>query len=270
MSHSHFLGSALRDWANGNFANGTKNPEGGPSLYGANFQAITWAQSDGGCLNSNGSLPNRTLQDALSSTDRRLGIFLKGLQGAGRLDSTLLLLGSKQGQGPVDPKTLNIFDQSKVVNGAVVPFAFFTGDDGGIMWLERSSDAETAKKNLLSNSSLGIPYVLAGDEVQKAGYGSPYLDSRVPDLVISAKVGTLWAHSFRFEDHGGFLPQDLNVPVLAYNPKIGLRARMKPLATARLLRPCCRRWVCRWRSWMVTEMRERRVCQHCLQMGNEW
>ncbi len=88
------------------------------------------------------------------------------------------------------------------------------------MWLQHASDAQTAKKNLLSNSSLGIEYVLAGDEVQKAGYGSPYLDSRVPDLVIGAKVGTLWAHSFRFEDHGGFLPQDLNVPLLAYNPKL--------------------------------------------------
>ncbi len=88
------------------------------------------------------------------------------------------------------------------------------------MWLERSSNAETAKKNLLSNSSLDTQYVLAGDEVQKAGYGSPYLDSRVPDLVISAEVGTLWADSFRFEDDGGLLPQDLNVPLLAYNPKV--------------------------------------------------
>ena len=62
--------------------------------------------------------------------------------------------------------------------------------------------------------------MLAGDEVQASGYGSPYLDSRVPDLIIGAKVGTLWNSGFEFEDHGGFLPQDLNVPLMAYNPRI--------------------------------------------------
>lgn len=60
--------------------------------------------------------------------------------------------------------------------------------------------------------------MLAGDEVAEASYGSPYLDPRVPDLVIGAQVGTLWNVGIEFEDHGGFLPQDLNVPLLAYNP----------------------------------------------------
>src|SRR5271154_5728170 len=88
------------------------------------------------------------------------------------------------------------------------------------MFLTNPSDAQTAKQNLLSNSSLGILYVLAGEEVTAAGYGSPYLDSRTPDLIIGAKVGTLWNQGFEFEDHGGFLPQDLNVPLIAYNPML--------------------------------------------------
>jgi hypothetical protein len=88
------------------------------------------------------------------------------------------------------------------------------------MWLEKSSDAQKAKSNLLAKSSLGISYILAGDEVTAAGYGSPFLDSRVPDLIIGAKVGTLWNDGFEFEDHGGFLPQDLDVPLIAYNPNL--------------------------------------------------
>jgi hypothetical protein len=72
----------------------------------------------------------------------------------------------------------------------------------------------------LANSSLGIAYVLAGDEVAAAGYGSPFLDPRVPDLIIGAQVGTLWNSGFEFEDHGGFLPQDLDVPLIAYNPNL--------------------------------------------------
>jgi len=43
------------------------------------------------------------------------------------------------------------------------------------MFLEKSSDAQTAKKNLLANSSLGIEYVLAGDEVTAAGFGDPFV-----------------------------------------------------------------------------------------------
>jgi hypothetical protein len=88
------------------------------------------------------------------------------------------------------------------------------------MWLANASDTQTAKANLLANTTLGISYVLAGDEVALAGFGSPSLDPRVPDLVIGADVGTLWNVGFEFEDHGGFLPQDLNVPLLAYNPRL--------------------------------------------------
>lgn len=76
------------------------------------------------------------------------------------------------------------------------------------------------RATFLAKSSLGISYILAGDEVTAAGYGSPFLDSRVPDLIIGAKVGTLWNDGFEFEDHGGFLPQDLDVPLIAYNPNL--------------------------------------------------
>ena len=93
------------------------------------------------------------------------------------------------------------------------------------MWLNKSSDAQKAKANLLKNTTLGISGVLAGDEVTQAGYGSPYLDPRVPDLVIYAKVGTLWVggSSFQFENHGGFLPQDLDVPLFAYSPGLSYK-----------------------------------------------
>ena len=108
------------------------NPAGGPSLYGANFQAITWAQQNVGYLDGAGT-PNASLEAAFQRADERLGTFLEDLQKAGKLDSTLLLIGSKQGQGPIDPKTLVVSDPSTVVDGAGVPVAFFVGEDGGIV-----------------------------------------------------------------------------------------------------------------------------------------
>ena len=80
------------------------------------------------------------------------------------------------------------------------------------------------KKPFLANTTLGIQYVLAGDEVQKACSGSPNTDFCVPDLVVGTKVGMPWVHRFRSEDHGGSLPQGLNVPTLAYNPKIKVKS----------------------------------------------
>jgi hypothetical protein len=88
------------------------------------------------------------------------------------------------------------------------------------MYLNNNSDSFTAASNLLSNNTLGISYVLYGAEVEGAGYGSPTLNARTPDLIIGADVGTLWNVGFEFEDHGGFLPQDLNVPLFAYNPNL--------------------------------------------------
>ncbi|TKA42814.1 hypothetical protein B0A54_07030 [Friedmanniomyces endolithicus] len=215
------------------------NGPSGPS-HSANFQAITWAQTNTGYLDALGAQPNKSLEMALQYADARLGTFISDLKAAGQLDSTLLLLGSKQGQGPINAANETFISDVHLtasVEAAGIAVAQTTADDGGIMWLVDQSQAQAAKANLLANTTLGVAYVLAGDEIQHAvsihtpnptsdpkidilpqGFGSPWLDSRVPDLIIGAKVGYLWASSPRFEDHGGYLPQDLNVPLIAYNP----------------------------------------------------
>ena len=67
--------------------------------------------------------------------------------------------GFKQGQGLSDPKTLVEFDQSNVFARTKVPVAFFTGDDGGIMWLKNQSKSEPA-------SSSRIQSIPSGDKVK--------------------------------------------------------------------------------------------------------
>ena len=125
-------GSALRNWTSGNWVNGTRNPSGAPALYGANFQAITWAQQHAGYLDAAGT-PNASLASAFQTADKKLGAFVNFLKTSGKLDTTLLLVGSKQGQGPINPKTELVSDPQAVVDAAGVPVAFFTGEDGGIV-----------------------------------------------------------------------------------------------------------------------------------------
>jgi membrane-anchored protein YejM (alkaline phosphatase superfamily) len=126
------IGAALRNWTLGNWVNGTKNPSGAPSLYGADFQTITWAQQNAGYLDAAGDNPNKSLANALHEADARLGTFLDFLQSTGKLNSTLVLIGSKQGQGPINPKTLKVSNPD-FMSAAGVPVAFFVGEDGGIV-----------------------------------------------------------------------------------------------------------------------------------------
>jgi hypothetical protein len=78
-------------------------------------------------------LPNASLEDAFQTADGRLGDFIEFLESVGKLDTTLLLIGSKQGQGPIDPTTEIVIDPQNVIDGAGVPVAFFVGEDGGIV-----------------------------------------------------------------------------------------------------------------------------------------
>jgi membrane-anchored protein YejM (alkaline phosphatase superfamily) len=68
----------------------------------ANFQAITWAQTNAGYLDALGAKPNASLEMAFEYADARLATFLDDLESCGKLNSTLLLLTSKQGQGPIN------------------------------------------------------------------------------------------------------------------------------------------------------------------------
>jgi membrane-anchored protein YejM (alkaline phosphatase superfamily) len=83
-------------------------------------------------LDAAGNNPNKSLENALHEADARLGTFLNFLQSSGKLDSTLVMIGSKQGQGPINPKTLKVSNPD-FMGGTGVPVAFFTGEDGGVV-----------------------------------------------------------------------------------------------------------------------------------------
>ena len=97
--------AALANWVQGNFVNGSSNPAGIPAVFGANFQALTDAQSVVGYQNGNAD-PTPNITAVLRHFDSKLNEFIGELKSAGIWEKTLLLVGSKQGQGPIDPKTL--------------------------------------------------------------------------------------------------------------------------------------------------------------------
>ncbi|KAK4560599.1 hypothetical protein LTR86_005796 [Recurvomyces mirabilis] len=213
--------SALANITAGHYVNGTGNIDF--SLIGANFQALTWAQSNGDGYANGSSLANpvfgRNISLTLDRYDQRLATFVSQLKTAGKLESTLLVLSSKQGQSPVNETTLKHINPELLINSTGVDVAFLTGDDAALMWLTNGADAVTAKTNLLANASkLNIDSVLAGDEVWEFGFGNPRSDPRAPDVVVRAKDGTLYSANTQTANHGAWLPDDLQVPLVFYNP----------------------------------------------------
>lgn len=95
---------------------------------------MTWAQANAGYLDAAGT-PNASLADAFDFVDKSLGQFVKFLNSSNKLDDTLLIIGSKQGQGPINSQTEYLIDPSLVQDAVSVPIAFFNGEDGGIVSL---------------------------------------------------------------------------------------------------------------------------------------
>ncbi|KAL1846748.1 hypothetical protein Plec18170_009039 [Paecilomyces lecythidis] len=213
--------TALSNIIAGHYVNGSGSVDF--SLIGANFQSLTWAQSNGGGYANGSSLANpvfgANISAALDSYDQKIGTLVRELKAAGKLDSTLLILSSKQGQSPVNESTLKHVDPSLLVNSTGVDVSFMTGDDAALLWLARSSDAATAKANLLAKATeLNIDSVLVGDEVWQFGFGNPRKDPRAPDVLVIAKDGTLFSTNKQTSNHGAWLADDLNVPLVIYNP----------------------------------------------------
>jgi hypothetical protein len=218
--------SALANITAGHYVNGTGSIDF--SLVGCNFQALTWAQSNGGGYVNGSTLANPVfgpnITASLQRYDARLATFLDQLKASGKLESTLLILSSKQGQSPVDESTLKHINSQLVINATGVEVSFLTGDDAALIWLKDGSQAALAKANLLAQAAaLNIQNVLAGDEVWQYGFGNPRFDARAPDVVIYAKDGTLYSTNKQTGNHGAWLQDDLQVPLVFYNPTFAAR-----------------------------------------------
>ncbi|KAJ6102005.1 hypothetical protein N7486_004432 [Penicillium sp. IBT 16267x] len=230
--------SALANVTAGHYVNGTGSIDF--SIIGSNFNSFTWAQSSGSGYANGSTLANPIFSPNLTATlhaaDAKLGAFIEQLKDAGKLESILLIVSSKQGQSPVDESTLTLIDPQLVIDATGVNVSLLTSSDVGLIWLEDGHDAVTAKTNLLAKAEeLNIVNVLAGDEVWEYGFGNPRLDPRAPDVIVLAKDGTLY-ESGATEDHGAWFPDDLDVPLVFYNPtfthaNISLEVRTTQIAS---------------------------------------
>ncbi len=196
-----------------------------PTIFGLNLQTINVAQKLAGYKDMQGD-PSPPLAAALAHTDEMLGKIISALRARRLLDSTLVIVTAKHGNGPIDPRVLRHVDAASLVRtiNAAAPgaLAWVTPDHGALIWLrDETKTALVAHALENARARLGIDHVLYGTPLTLE-FPSPKKDSRVPDIVIIPDPGVIYgkAGDRKKAEHGGFRATDTNVALLVFNPAL--------------------------------------------------
>ena len=170
--------------------------------------------------------PTPQLEAALVHSDMLIGKIVSALRETNLLDSTLLIVTAKHGNGPIDPKAIRHVDKkeiSRTIEHAVPgALAQITPDQGALIWLNDASKTALVAHALEHHSNrLGIRRVLYGSTLA-LHFPSPMTDSRTPDLIVIPKRGVIYAKAGdkKKAEHGGFVTDDTHVALLISNPHL--------------------------------------------------
>jgi hypothetical protein len=213
---------------------------GVPAIFGMNFQAVSVGQKvmADGYLDAAGT-PSPQLALSLDFVDASLGQMLDALEDRHLTRSTLVIVGAKHGQSPIDvnklhmlvgstnPKVptgqIDVTDPADLLTNGGVPLAQETADDVALIWLKDQSQVSTALAVLNADINHGnharIEKIYSGDELEDT-FGDPKF-GRVPDLILQPIPGTIYSGSkAKISEHGGFSEDDTHVLLVLSNPKL--------------------------------------------------
>jgi hypothetical protein len=233
-----------------------------PNLFGMNFQAVSVGQKlieantgSGGYLDAAGT-PSDLLLGEIEFVDASIGKMVEELKETGHLDSTLIVITAKHGQGPIDPKRFTPIPGHSGDNGTtpatllanLLPFSESplnptgigaTEDDVSLLWLKDSSQTAAAVATLEENSNkIGLGTIFYGPSLA-INYNPPGLlpngDPRTPDIIVTPNPGVIYTGSTaKQEEHGGFSHDDTNVMMLLSNPSFRPRIVSSDVSTAQV------------------------------------
>ncbi|HEY6273639.1 MAG TPA: alkaline phosphatase family protein [Terriglobales bacterium] len=188
-----------------------------PTLFGTNFQAVSVGEklAAGGYTDVLGT-PSAGLAGELDFVDQSLARMVNELKKQRLFESTLIIIGAKHGQSPIDrTKRIGIAGgQPATLIGA--DEAFDISDDGSLIWLTDSSHTADVVANLSqlsSQATLGIQEIFAGPSLENK-FNSPLTDERTPDIVLKTNTGVIFTGGSKIAEHGGLNEDDVHVALL--------------------------------------------------------
>jgi hypothetical protein len=214
------------------------SPRGTPVLFGMNFQAVSVGQKLACCgYTDPAATPSAGLLDAIKFVDRSIGQMIDALKNRGIAEKTLVIISAKHGQSAIDVTKRKTFSDSTVIAGPIGPnFGFDIGDDGVLIWLKDNTSGKTAAAVAALNGfagDTGIGEWLSGP-LLPLSYQDPAHDSRTPDIIGIAKIGTIYTGGSKLAEHGGFNEDDTHVALIVSHPFLKERSINTAVATTQI------------------------------------
>jgi Type I phosphodiesterase / nucleotide pyrophosphatase len=212
---------------------------GTPVLFGMNFQSVSVGQKLKCCgYKDPAATPSDGLADAVKFVDRSIGQMIDALKTKGLSEKTLIIISAKHGQSAIDVTKRKTFDDKTVIAGPIgANFAFDIGDDGVLIWLTPpySAGNTAAAVAALNGFALdtGIGEWLSGP-LLPLSYLDPATDSRTPDIIGIAKIGTIYTGGSKLAEHGGFNEDDTHVALLVSHPDLKTSSINTAVATTQI------------------------------------
>jgi hypothetical protein len=233
--------NAVLNEINGKDHSGTKD-EPTPNLFGTSLQAFSMGQKLGGYVDEIGN-PSETLSETLRHTDDSIGKLLAALHERGLEDSTLVIVTSKHGESPMDPRKRQLIADTvleqimKTSHPGALSFAYQDGDLASI-WLKDQSQTQKVVETLSkpeNESATDVEEILAGESL-KLMFNDPLHDARTPDILLVPRLGGLYmeADTKFLAEHGGFHKQDINVALLLARPGLQSQIIKTPVQTTQI------------------------------------
>jgi hypothetical protein len=197
---------------------------GVPTLFGTNFQSVSVGEKlavdpvsglAGGYTDVLGT-PGQGLVGQLDFVDTSIGRFVQELKSQRLFESTLIIIGAKHGQSPIDVSKRQGIGGGQPTKTIGSADAFDISDDGSLIWL---TDPElmpgvVATLSMPANQqALGIQEIFAGQSLRDK-FNSPGADSRTPDIVLKVNTGVIFTGGSKLSEHGGFNEDDVHTALL--------------------------------------------------------
>ena len=197
-----------------------------PAVFGMNFQAVSVGQKlkTGGYTDVLGT-PTANLAGELDFVDRSLGLFVNELRKTNKLNSTLIIIGAKHGQSPIDLGKRQAIPGSTPQTVVGAPYVFDISDDASLIWLDDPSHAAAVVQTLSqpqNQRAMGIQEILAGPSLALR-YPNPADNDRVPDIIVKVNTGVIFTGGSKISEHGGMNEDDFHTALLVSNPSFSTK-----------------------------------------------
>ncbi|CCE03004.1 alkaline phosphatase family protein [Bradyrhizobium sp. STM 3809] len=230
--------TAVINWIKGlDHTGATKT--GVPAIFGMNFQSVSVGQkvTAAGYTDASGT-PSPQLELSLEFVDAAIGQMLDELDKQHLTASTLVIVGAKHGQSPIDvsqlhmlknsanprllPGHADVVDPVDLLTAGGVNVALETADDVSLIWLADQRQTQKAVSILENDRVLlnqaRIEKIYQDDELEDK-FGNP-AQGRTPDIIIQPLHGTIYSGSKKkVSEHGGFTADDTHVALIVANPR---------------------------------------------------